>query len=520
MVLAFGNHRLDIERRELRCVGALVALEPKAFDLLAYLVLQRDHVVSKDDLLAAVWGGLIVSDSAITTRINAVRRAIGDDGSTQRLIRTFNRKGVRFVGEVALVSDAIESVVGTASRPGSTAADKPSIAVLPFQNLSGDPGQEYFADGMVEEIITALSRIRWLFVIARNSSFTYRGQAIDVKQVGRELGVRYLLEGSVRKAANRVRIIGQLIDAATGAHLWADRFDGRLDDIFDLQDQVTSGVVGAIEPKLRLAEIERASRKPTQSLDAYDLYLRARAESRKRTREGHAAAIRLARKALECDPAYAPAMAQIANCRVYQLARGWIPTSGPEVEEGVATARQAIAAARDDPEILQRAGYALGFLAGENETALHALDRGITLNPNDADAFGHRALVLAWLNRPDEAITSAEQAIRLSPQHPATFAFYIALGIAHMAAGRYEESLAWNDRALHENAGSAALRLKLSLLGHLGRREEAEECPCLLRETHPNPTVAAMMREMPRRYSPELATRLAEGLRKAGLPEE
>ncbi len=271
VVLAFGDLRLDIERRELRRGGEPVNLAPKAFDLLAFLVEQRGRVVSKDDLLQAVWGGRIVSESALTTRINAVRRALGDDGTAQRLIRTFNRKGVRFIGEVKELPDP------PAPAASAPAADKPSLAVLPFENLTGDPEQEYFVDGMVEEITTAIARFPWLFVIARNSSFTYKGRAVDVKQVARELGVRYVLEGSVRKAGNRVRIAGQLIDATTGAHIWADRFDGTLDDIFDLQDQVAGGVVGAIEPQAAPRRNRRApaASRPT-SLDAYDLYLRAR----------------------------------------------------------------------------------------------------------------------------------------------------------------------------------------------------------------------------------------------------
>ncbi len=265
MVLAFGQYRFDIERRELRRDAELIDLEPRAFDLLAYLVLHRDHVVTKDDLLQAVWHGRIVSESALTTRINAVRRALGDDGKAQFMIRTFNRKGVRFVGEVKEIADRI-----TLEKP-PIAVSLLSIAVLPFQNMSGDPEQEYFADGMVEEITTAIARCPGLFVIARNSSYAYKGKSIDVKQVARELGVRYVLEGSVRKAGNRVRIAGQLIDSTTGAHIWVDRFDGTLDDIFEFQDRVAGGVVGAIEPRLRRDEAERAVRKPTASLDAYDL---------------------------------------------------------------------------------------------------------------------------------------------------------------------------------------------------------------------------------------------------------
>ena len=264
MVLAFGDHRLDIERRELRRRGELIDLEPKVFDLLSFLVQHRNRVVSKDDLLQAVWGGRIVSESALTTRINAVRRALGDDGTAQRLVRTFTRKGIRFVGEVTELPDQIAPI-----------SDRPSIAVLPFENMSADPDQEYFVDGMVEEIITALSRFPRLVVIARNSTFSYNRRAADVRQVGRELGVRYVLEGGLRKAGNRLRITAQLLEAETAAHLWADRFDGALEDVFDLQDLITEKVVGVVEPSLQRSEIERSRRKHPENLDAYDLYLRA-----------------------------------------------------------------------------------------------------------------------------------------------------------------------------------------------------------------------------------------------------
>jgi TolB-like protein len=278
MRFLFGNHVLDIAQRELRLNAEPVAVEPLVFDLLAYLVVHRDRVVSKDEVLDAIWSGRIVSDSALATRIAAARWAVGDSGEAQRLIRTIARKGFRFIGVVHEEQVAAQAEVSTASATGPTFSelpDKPSIAVLPFQNMSGDQEQEYFVDGMVEEIITALARIRWLFVIARNSSFTYKGQAIDVKQVGRALGVRYILEGSVRKAASRVRITAQLIHSPTGTHLWADRFDGSLEDVFELQDKVASSVAGVIEPTLQAAETRRAIDRPTHDLTAYDLYLRA-----------------------------------------------------------------------------------------------------------------------------------------------------------------------------------------------------------------------------------------------------
>ena len=524
MVLAFGNHRLDIERRELRRGIELIELEPKVFDLLAFLVQHRDRVVSKDDLLQAVWDGRIVSESALTTRINAARRALGDDGAAQRLIRTFTRKGIRFVGEVTETPAGVGPAAGSATHaddpPGLVPPlDKPSIAILPFQNMSDDPEQEYFADGMVEEITTAIARAPGLFVIARNSSFTYKNKTVAVRQVARELGVRYVLEGSVRKAGNRVRITGELIDSTTGAHIWGDRFDGTLDDIFELQDRVASGVSGAIEPRLRIAEIERTSRKPTDSLAAYDFHLRSVAQAYKRTGEGLAESIRLAYRALELDAAYAPAMSRIGLSRAMQQQRHWIPASGSEVDEGLRMARQALAAAWDDPWVLDWAGLTLALLAGENDVALGAMDRAIVLNPNFALAFGHRALVLAFLNRPDEAILAAHQAMRLSPRDPGTFAFCQALAIAHLAAARYEAGLRWAEEALRDNSGMPALRLKLSLCGHLGRLEEAKECLCRLREIHSEPTIVGVSRDLPKGLAPEITASLAEGLRKAGLPE-
>ncbi|TXL70641.1 hypothetical protein FHP25_33865 [Vineibacter terrae] len=295
MRYAFEDYVLDPERRELTRGAEPVSIGPQVFDLLLYLVRNRGHVVSKDDLLDTVWSGRIVSESTLTSHINAARKAIGDSGQEQHLIRTVARKGFRFVGDVAENEQAGGSsspagteppVLGRAPAQALSLPDRPSIAALPFLNLSGDAEQEYFTDGVVEDIISALSRMRWLFVIARNSSFTYKGRAVDVKQVGRELGVRYVLEGSLRKAANRVRITGQLVDAATGHHLWAERYEGALDDIFELQDRITQSVVGAIAPQLERAEIERAERKPTGSLDAYDYFLRGMARFHAGGREG------------------------------------------------------------------------------------------------------------------------------------------------------------------------------------------------------------------------------------------
>jgi TolB-like protein len=271
----FEEYAFDTERRELHRGADVVSIAPQVFDLLDYLIRHRERVVTKDDLVGAIWNGRIVSDAALTTRLNAARCAIGDSGAEQRLIKTLPRKGFRFVGQVREAREVAGPNPGDAPESAPAVPDKPSIAVLPFANMSGDPEQEYFADGMVEEITTALSRFKWLFVIARNSSFTFKGKAVDIKEVGRRLGVRYVLEGAVRKASGKVRITCQLIEAATGSHIWADRFDRDMTDIFALQDDVTLAVLSAIQPKLFQAEIALATRRLPEDLTAYDFYLRA-----------------------------------------------------------------------------------------------------------------------------------------------------------------------------------------------------------------------------------------------------
>ena len=409
------------------------------------------------------------------------------------------------------------------ASPGPPLPDKPSIAVLPFANMSGDPEQEYFVDGMVEDITTAIARLPWLFVIARNSSFAYKGKSPDLRQVGRELGVRYVLEGSVRKAGNRVRITGQLIDTTSGAHIWADRIDGALDDIFELQDQVASKVVGAIEPRLRLSEIERATRKPTESLDAYDLYLRALAQSHKFTEESLREAVALAKNALAIDPSYMPAAALIGWCRMLQRVQIWGAVSDAEIAEAVRLARQAIEAGRDDPDVLSNAGYTIAALAGEPASAMAAVDRALALNPNSAQAWGARGWVLGFQNQLSPAIEAQQQAIRLSPLDPLAFLFSAGLGFAHLAAGRYEEAIEWADRTLHTQPRHlVAMRFKLVCLAHLGRTDDAREWLKHVLAVHPGLTIAAWKASYAAAtvFSPELLALYTDGLRKAGVPEE
>jgi adenylate cyclase len=334
--------------------------------------------------------------------------------------------------------------------PAPSSPDNPSIAVLPFQNMSGDPEQEYFADGMVEEIITALSRFPQFFVIARNSSFTYKGRPVDVKQVGRELGVRYVLEGSVRKAGNRVRITGQLIDAANGVHLWADRFEGALADIFELQDQVTKCVVGAITPKLEQAEIERARIKPTENLNAYDLYLRALPHYNAFTGIGNDEALGLLRRAIKLDPDYAVAKAFAAYCLLQRDNQGYTEINQTESDESIRLAREALDAGRDDPRVLLLAGMVLASLAHDWETAITALDRALSLNSNSVQVWMTSGWVRVLAGDPRTAAEHFSHAIRLSPRAPDITRALAGLGIANMMAGDYDEALKFGRRALQE----------------------------------------------------------------------
>jgi TolB-like protein len=518
----FEDHALDIDRRELRRGAQQIPVEPQVFDLLAYLVQNRDRVVTKDDLLDAVWSGRFVSESNLTTRINAARKAIGDSGEEQRLIRTVPRKGFRFVGVVSIAAEnATRDVRGrtATTRIPVPLPDKPSIAVLPFDNMSGDPEQGYFADGMVEEIITALSRFRQLFVIARNSTFTYKGHAVDVKQVGRELGVRYVLEGSVRKSDNQVRIAAQLIDATTAAHLWADRFDGGMDNLFDLQDRITASVVNAIAPTLQQAEIERAKRKPTENLDAYDYFLRAMATFHQWTREATCEALRLCHKAIQLDPDFASAYANAGFCYVARKMNGWMTDRDQEIAEAKRLGLRAAELGRDDADALAKAGYVLARVVGEVEGGVALVDRALALNPNLAAAWHYSGWMRIWLGLPDSAIQHFATAMRLSPLDTTLFLMQEGTAWGHFFAGRYDDAASWAAKALRENltypGPARAAAASNALAGNL---EAAQQAMARVRQLDPNLHLSNLNERVPF-CRPEDLARYADGLRKAGLPE-
>jgi TolB-like protein len=405
------------------------------------------------------------------------------------------------------------------SRAALPLPDKPSIAVLPFQNMSGDPEQEYFADGVVEEIITAVSRFKNLFVIARNSTFTYKGRVMDVKQVGRELGVRYVLEGSVRQSGNRVRITGQLIDAATGTHLWADHFDGALQDVFELQDQVTANVVRQLVPKVEQIEIERAKRKPTESLDAYDYYLRGMANIYRATKTTNDEALAFFYKAIDLDPDFASAHGWAAVCYTQRKQSGWMNDPNQETIEAVRLARRAIELGRDDPVALAAGGFALAYVGGDFDAGATFIDRATALNPNFSGAWHASGWVRHYLGDDELAIEHLAHATRLSPLDPLMYQIATVTGLAHFSAGRHDDASSWAAKALQEQPDFiVALRLFVASSALAGRLGEAQAATAKLLKLNPELRISNSMVHIGRRVSAFLS-RYEEGLRKAGLPE-
>jgi TolB-like protein len=511
--LVFHDFALDGKRRELRRSGALVALEPKVFDLLAYLIDHRDRVISRDELISVVWDGRIISESALASCINAARAAVGDSGGEQRLIKTLPRKGIRFVGSVREDDAASRaSAEASALEAGQTlvVADRPSIAVLPFHNISSDPEQEYFVDGVVGDIISDLSRIKWLFVTARNSSFVYKGKAVDVKQVARELGVRYILEGSVRKVADRVRIAAELIEAQTGVHLWAERYDRRYDDIFALQDELTLSVIGAIEPNLRKFEIERVRRKRPESLDAYDLALQALPYTYSHRAEDADHAIPLLTRALEIEPGYPAAHASLAWCYHFLFRLGLRP------EDRDAAIRHAHAAIADgdDATALGIAGFVISMDERDYATGLDLFERALSLSGSNIFALSCSALILAFGGKIDLAIERAERALRLSPFN---YLSNNALVVAHLVNRRHEEAHEAARRSVQLNPQFSVCRafLAAALIG-IGHVDQANAEAQRVLTLEPTFTIKRFLTVAG--FAPDVFAVLSKAWQKAGLP--
>jgi TolB-like protein len=511
----FDNHTLDTERRELLRGGEPVALQPQVFDLLVHLVQNRARVLSKDDLIAMVWGGRIVSDSTLTSRINAARTAVGDSGKQQRLIRTVPRKGVRFVGDVGEVPDGVQPVAADAPPRALPVPDRPTIAVLAFDNMSGDGKQEYFSDGISEDIITALSRVRWFFVIARNSSFIYKGRSVHISQVAEELGVRYVVEGSVRKEGGRVRITAQLNDVATGSHIWAEHYDRDLTDVFAVQDEITDAIVAAIEPQIYAAENFRARRKPPNSLGAWDLVMRALSHYWRVTQPDHLAAQELLQQAIAIDPHYGQALSLLATSHMFGVHLGWadIVTAAPLAE------RAALAAIDADSEDAW-AHTALGsvcFSTRRLGDSLAEFELALQLNPNFSLAQGYYALALSYDGRWQDSYEAAQRAIRLSPRDPSLAIYYGIAAYAQFVGRNYPEAIALSREAIRQRGDlTGAYRVLTVAAGMTGQTEVAAAALEELRRVQPNISLAWIAHQLPWKLDSDREHYL-EGFRRAGL---
>ncbi len=522
MQFLFDDHTLDTDRRELRRGSEPIAVEPQVFDLLVYLVQNRNRVVSKDDLIASVWGGRIVSESTLTSRINAARKAVGDSGEGQKLIRTIPRKGLRFVGAVRTQPVGNQPAVGPPPdaiheplRTGLPLPDRPAIAVLPFTNMSGDPEQEYFSDGISEDIITALSKLRWFFVIARNSSFIYKGKAVHMKQVAEELGVGYVVEGSVRKAGDRLRITVQLNDVATGSHIWAERYDRSLADLFAVQDEITEAIVAAIEPQIYAAENFRAQRKPPDSLDAWDLVMRALSHYWRVTRQDNLVAQALLEKATAIDPGYGQALGVLAASHTFSAHMGWadMAVAAPTAER---SALAAILVDSEDPWAHLALGSAYLF-ARRFEDSLAEFELALQLNPNFSMAQGYYGLALCYSGRWEEAIAAAHRALRLSPRDPFSAVYCGIAAYAHFVGRDYDEAIRLAREGIRQRGDFVgAHRVLTAAAGMSGKDDVARVALQELRRAQPNISLAWIARQMPIEHEAEREHYL-EGFRRAGL---
>jgi TolB-like protein len=492
MRLLFSDCAVDVERRELRRAGEAVHVEPQAFDLLVYLITHRDRVVSKDELLEAVWNGRIVSDSALTTRINAARQAIGDSGKRQLLIQTLARRGFRFIADV--VEDAARQVgqrpsLDSAQQPApvkvATAPERPSIAVLPFESLGGTLDDSYVAEGLAEDLITSLSHIRWLTVIARNVSFAYKSRREDARAIGAGLNAGYLIEGSVRRALGRIRITVELIDAESGAHLWGDRFDGQIDDVFDLQDQISASVIGAIEPSLRGAEIARAQRKRHDNLGAHDLYLCALPHAYAHTAEGRDTALDLLGRALAIDPNCAQAHGLAAWCHIQ---RAWIesPDLRANQEKALAHAKAVMALRTHDASTLAFAANAYVRATGDCSTSIQMIEHALARNPSNAHALGVGAVAYVWDGQLDRTMDLAERALRLSPLDPTRHHALVAISRAKLVHGELEAAVTAARRAVQASPGHLPSHAHVLIcLVRLRRMQELKTAVELVRTSFP-----------------------------------
>jgi TolB-like protein/tetratricopeptide (TPR) repeat protein len=517
----FANCELDTDRRELRCGREVAAVAPQVFDLLDYLIRNRDHVVTKDDLINAIWHGRSVSDAALTTRLNIARKAIGDSGDGQRLIKTLPRKGFRFVGPVQEIGTPIKATAsGNAIQPPGPALalqDRPSIAVLPFQNLGGDPEQEYFADGMAEDITTLLSQTRDFLVIARGSTLAYKTNSVDLDDIGRQLGVRYVVEGSVRRAGNKIRVTAQLVEARTGIRVWAAHFDRVLTDLFAVQDDVTSGIVGALYPQLLSAEAQSYRRQPPNSLDAWGLAVRGMMALATLTRENLDTAADFAKRAIDIAPEFGLSYGLRAFALGYRAYTQWGSDWYQDAKQASADIDRTLNLQGDDPTALFLVGGASHFMA-RHRASVGLLERAIQLNPNLAMAHGLLAISCASIDRPDDGLAHVETALRLSPRDPMTYLFLAGQALCRFVSGDFPGAISSAERGISINPSSPDNHLYMAAaLAELDQGDRAREQIKRALRFVPKLTLLVIGRAVEGKNSGWARYHAALG--KAGLPE-
>ena len=513
-MLRFGNFALDVDHALLRdSKGTEVALRPKSLDLLLELARNPGRILSRDELFEAVWPDVTVTEDSIAQCVREVRRAIGDPEG--RILRTIVKRG--YCLDIEVQSDA-PTPAPEYVRSVPTGQNRPSLVVLPFQSIPYDPDTEWFADGIVEEITTALSRFRSLFVIARNSAFTFKGQTVDVRDVGQRLGVRYVLEGSVRRALGQLRVTGQLIEAETGAHVWADRYDGVMSDVFELQDQITHAVAGVLEPSIRRAEIERAQRKPTSDLTVYDLYLRAMPGLHARSKAGYESAKTLMEEAVARDPNFAQVRGMLAILWGFGAYFGWELDIEAARARAVELAREALASDSSDPQVMARCGYVLATLGRAHAEGSALLDRAIAANPNCAEAYFRGGWVSVWSGDFATGLLRVDINERLDPLSAEANGRTGIRAAARFFLREFDAAIEAADQAIGRSPDFHAARCVLiASLAHTGRQEEARAHAAELLRRNPRYPQLLTLANNPFRHE-WMAEIFLEGLSRAGVP--
>lgn len=516
MIYQTQGFQLDTDRMELSLDGDLLEIEPQVLRILILLIENRDRVVTRDELIDEVWNGRIVSETTLSSRINSARRALGDSGKSQSFIRTYSKRGFRFVADVQVVEDAPN---GADSAEDTVGIGIPSIAVLPFSNLGGNSEQEYFCDGVAEDIIAALSRIRSLIVVARNSSFSYKGQSPDVRQASRDLGVRYILEGSLRKSGDGIRLAVQLVEGESGKTLWAERYDRAFDNIFDVQDDIVQSVVGALHPELGKAEQDRARAKRAESLDAWDAYQRGMWHTYRRTRDDLQTAIAFYKKAIGLDPDFAAAHWGLAICYFYNTIWGWAEPRNELLDEALNVARRGVELDPADSMSHTALGY-IHFVRREPDSAAPALESAIELDPNNYLAPRMLGITLTGAGRAEQGLPHLHNALRLSPRDPLVSGTMGWLAASYFFAGDSEAAVFWARRGMRLRAAPQiwTVTALLSVLGASGQLEEAKRVRTELLRLQPDITCAFVRENIPI-VDPDYLDQYIGGLAKAGLPK-